>query len=138
MLKVSYPVTKWLTLVPINTQCFFQKVFRQSFLTAIPSTFCQCLSMFSQDNWCWFLPVLELNLSFGLLVWYSFSSMALQAWINAKIPFAPITLRVLCFISPQPITHVLLSEASVVKRQSWSREYSLTSDDLCGRKSEIN
>lgn len=69
--------------------------------------------------------------------------MPLQAWINPTIPFAPINSSALFHLSQSEInqfvhthTHVLLSEASVVKRQGWSREYSLTSEDLCGGERE--
>lgn len=51
-----------------------------------------------------FLPVLELNLSFGLLVWYSVSSTLLQG-INPTIPFAPIKSSALFHLSQSELNH---------------------------------
>lgn len=152
MLKVSYPEAKWMTnnrWTP-NTHWFLHLFTQAGFWQLFPILPVNViLSMFSgQENWRWFLLVLELNLMFGLLAWYSVFLTLLQTWINPTIPSAPITLKALCIISPQPIrnkpvcthihthSHILLSEASVVRRQGWSQEYSLTSEDLSGGEKE--
>lgn len=107
MLKVSYPEAKWMTnnrWTP-NTHCFLHLFTQAGFWQLFPILPVNViLSMFSgQENWRWFLLVLELNLMFGLLAWYSVFLTLLQTWINPTIPSAPITLKALCIISPQPI-----------------------------------